>query len=457
MTRLAIMLGAMCLLAGCSSAPSPAPAPPPTPTAAPNVTVTVNGVASAEGVVVGALCPDPAMVGKLDCPSIRAQSPAGVGSIDLVFRAVPPGTYALTAWHDINSDGRTNMPQEGFGFGNNSPPPPKFETAAIKVIGDTRTSLNLLYLARPAAPGAGDAGAAAPPGAIKTNIREAGLYGVLYAPEGARNLPVVIAIGGSEGGLDVASTAARSFAQRGYVVLALAYWRAPGLPQSLENVRLEYFKQAIDWLKTRPEADPQRIGFLGMSRGAEGALLAASTFPEIKAVIAVAPSSHSWPSSSMNMGSGGATGPRSPAWTLAGKPVPFLVQAPQPAGAPSENLPPYEAALAAAPLNAGDEIQVERINGPVLLVSGEQDTIWPSGLMAERIIARLKARRFQHRYSHIAYPGAGHLPLFGDPDAGSTGYAAVGAIMGGTEAGNSTARRDGWPRALAFFDAALKR
>jgi uncharacterized protein len=444
-------------LAACQHEQNPVASAAAQPPSEPKVTVTVNGVMSDQGSIIGTLCPDPALFGKLECPSQRATAPAKPGAVDLVFTSIPPGTYGLTAWHDANSDGRTNLPQEGFGFGNNTPPPPKFEAAAIRIDGDTAASLNLLYLVRPAAPGAGDAGAAAPAGATKIDVREAGLYGALYVPQDARSLPAIIALGGSEGGLDVSSNAARSFVQHGYVVLALAYWRAPGLPQSLENVRLEYFKQAIDWLKARPDVDPQRVGILGMSRGAEGALLAASTYPEIKAVIAVAPSSYSWPNSGMNMGSGGAAGPRNPAWTLGGKPVPFLTQKTPPVDAPPGNLPPYEAALADAPRNGGDEIQVERINGPVLLFSGEADTVWPVKLMGDRIMSRLKARDFGYAYNHLAYPGAGHIPLFGDPAGAPSGYAAVGAIMGGTDEANAAARRDAWPKALAFFDQALKR
>jgi dienelactone hydrolase len=315
-------------------------------------------------------------------------------------------------------------------------------------------------MARPTAVNAGEPGAAAPPGIVKTDVRERGLYGALYAPAGARNLPAIIAIGGSEGGLDVASAVTRSFAQHGYVVLALAYWRAPGLPQSLENVRLEYFKEGVDWLKARSEVDPARIGIVGLSRGAEGALLIASHYPDIKAVIAVAPSSHLWPASSMSFlaGGSGSQGLRQPAWTLGSKPLAFLTQkAGANDGGPANNLAPYERALSETRVNSESEIPVARINGPVLLLSGEQDAIWPAGLMAERIMARLKAAKFRYSFSHLHYPGAGHLVFLGDPASlDSSRIAPLERAMGGVDTANLVARRDTWGRSLAFFDEALK-
>jgi dienelactone hydrolase len=322
-------------------------------------------------------------------------------------------------------------------------------------------AVTLYYMARPTNANVGELGAAAPPGIVKTDVRDNGLYGALYAPPGARHLPAIIAISGSEGGLDVASAVAKSFAQHDYIVFALAYWRAPGLPQSLENVRLEYFKQAIDWLKARAEVDPARIGLLGLSRGAEGALLVASHYPDIKAVIAVAPSSHLWPASNMSFvaaGSGNSQSSRQPAWTLGGKTLPFLTPeaGPDDSG-PAKNLAPYERALSDTPANSDSEIPVDRINGPVLLLSGEQDGIWPAGPMAERIVARLKAAKFLYPFSHLEYPGAGHLVFLGDPASlDSSRIAPLERAMGGTDSANLVARRDTWARSLAFFDQALK-
>lgn len=54
-------------------------------------------------------------------------------------------------------------------------------------------------------------------------------------------------------------------------------------------------------------------------------------------------------------------------------------------------------------------IQVEKIAGPVLLISSKMDTMWPSGLAAEQIMKRLQQHRFPYSYRHLHYDYGGHL------------------------------------------------
>lgn len=42
-------------------------------------------------------------------------------------------------------------------------------------------------------------------------------------------------------------------ASKGYVVLALAYYGYKGLPKTPQNLDLEYFEEAVTYLKKRPE------------------------------------------------------------------------------------------------------------------------------------------------------------------------------------------------------------
>src|SRR4030095_3905432 len=52
-------------------------------------------------------------------------------------------------------------------------------------------------------------------------------------------------------------------------------------------------------------------------------------------------------------------------------------------------------------------IAVESIRGPVLLISGEDDRLWPSPVLAEIAAARLAAHT--HAVTHLRYSGAGHM------------------------------------------------
>lgn len=56
-------------------------------------------------------------------------------------------------------------------------------------------------------------------------------------------------------------------------------------------------------------------------------------------------------------------------------------------------------------------IKVEKINGPILLVSATKDEICPSTPMAEKMIERLKNNTFKYYYEHILIVGRHSEPL----------------------------------------------
>jgi uncharacterized protein len=278
------------------------------------------------------------------------------------------------------------------------------------------------------------------------------LYAELYEPAHTGPLPALIAIGGSEGGLRASSQTTVAFTTAGYAVLALAYWREPGLPSTLVRVPLEYFHTAISWLEQRPEIDPRRLGLVGGSRGAEAALLVASREPDIRAVVAAAPSSYVW--QGWNFGR-----PAGPAWTASGRPVPFAGPLIGPGFGPRMRAPGQENSyLARGSQHPEALIPVERINGSVLLISGTDDHVWPSREMAEQIMARLRRAGFKHTYRHLSYNGAGHIVFIGDPSAYTPEAAQrffVNSRLGGTASGSSAAWTDDWPKTLQFLAESL--
>ena len=52
-------------------------------------------------------------------------------------------------------------------------------------------------------------------------------------------------------------------------------------------------------------------------------------------------------------------------------------------------------------------IPVEKIQGPVLLVSGSDDQVWPSSALADIAMRRLEAHDFAFPFKHLRYEGAG--------------------------------------------------
>ncbi|MES2987406.1 MAG: acyl-CoA thioester hydrolase/BAAT C-terminal domain-containing protein [Pseudomonadota bacterium] len=276
-------------------------------------------------------------------------------------------------------------------------------------------------------------------------VRDNGLVATWYPPASGKRGPVILVLGGSEGGEGGGKRLGAALAKQGYGVLALAYFRAEGLPEQLQEVPLEYFSKAIAWLKAQPLADAKHIGLYGISKGGEAALLIASREPAIRAVVAAVPSSVVWQGINFaNYNDVKST------FSLSGQPVPYLAYD---TSAPFTGIfDLYERSLKFAGAHPEAVIPVETINGPLLLLSAKSDALWPSAAMGDQVIARLDAKGFKFRHEHIAYPDAGHGAM--SPPNGS-GNNAGAANMGGTEAGNGFARADSWARIAAFFKASI--
>ena len=273
-----------------------------------------------------------------------------------------------------------------------------------------------------------------------TPVTEHGLIAELYQPKGQHRPAAILTLGACT--LHSPRDFAQGLANEGYVTLALFYCGPKNGTDTLAAVPLEYMKTAIDWLLDNPSLGIKRVGVAGASQGAQAALITAATYPQVAAVLAVAPSNL------VTQALGPApdrikSAPQTSSWSLGGAPVPYL---PHGAGFESEAYP--EASIA-----------VERINGPVLLISGTDDKAWPSSMMADKVMARLKAHNFRFRYEQLRYPNAGH-GLFAAHDPADTLFAEKFAkespgAMGGTREGVVAAQADSWPKALAFLDQAL--
>ena len=301
----------------------------------------------------------------------------------------------------------------------------------------------------------------AAPGVSRSEVRDDGLVATLFRPAGAQPRPAIIVVPGSGGGVPEGSAAL--LASHGFVGLALAYFRAGHLPDALAEIPLEYFETAIRWLRGHDAVAGRPLGVMGGSRGGELALLLGATFPEFRAVVGYVPSGI------VHAGiSGGDLREtrRRPAWTYRGEAVPFVssrdasrMDDPPVSPEPLALTPIFLRALEDRAAVEAAEIPVERINGPVLLISGQDDQMWPSPVLAE--IAMKRLARHQHRfpYTHLSYPGAGHL--IGQPGLPATVSASLHPLagrslaFGGTPKANAAAAADSWPKVLALFRDAL--
>jgi len=303
------------------------------------------------------------------------------------------------------------------------------------------------------------------PGVSRCEIREHDVVGTLFMPAGDGPHPAVVVLNGSGGGIN--EPRAALYAAHGIAALALGYFKAPGLPATISRMPLEYFANALGWLRETIRPDGGFVAVAGQSRGAELALLLGATYPQqVSAVIGYVPSAvvHG----TLRAGAPGQP-PDSPAWTLDGTPLPNVwennahadwhaFKHPPAPDAAIRQAPAFVSALADAAAVARSRIAVERIAGPILLISGSDDGFWPSSRYADSIVETLREHAFTHAFEHLRYADAGHSILF--PYVPTTRLASLHPVAGvpitsgGTPLANAHANEDSWPRVLAFLAAA---
>lgn len=290
-------------------------------------------------------------------------------------------------------------------------------------------------------------------------IRTNRVAGYLYEGIGPGPHPGVLVLHGAGGAGGYERQYAALLAEHGYTVLCVEYFGAPGIRENLASVPLEAFERAGNWLTDHPDVAGDRVGVAGFSRGGEAALLAGAHFDVVGAVIAYVPSGLVFPAPSWMDG----IGENEPAWTLGGDPLPFIpvdeyvtdadgIEAPLGGDEPRPPMLAHERAPAAIRERA--TIPVENIAGPVLLVSGDEDRVWPSTRFAGLAAERLERHDHSWPVEHRSYPAAGHairVPyrFESDDPPDETHW------LGGTSEANAAAAADAWLATLQCLDRTL--
>jgi dienelactone hydrolase len=216
-------------------------------------------------------------------------------------------------------------------------------------------------------------------------------------------------LAGSSGAVD--SARAAWLAERGATAASIRWFGGPGQPPGICEVPLETFDSTLEDLRARCE----RLVVLGVSKGAEAALLLATHHSAIDVVVAFAPTHVVW----ANIGAGrdGRTRPCRSSWTWQGNPVAFVPYDDdwEPRETPPSYRGMYEQSLRTHPAEAATAtIRVEHIQSEVILVAGGDDRVWPS-LPAARAI---ESRRAEHGLDTtlVSHDHAGHRTLLpGEP------------------------------------------
>lgn len=279
-------------------------------------------------------------------------------------------------------------------------------------------------------------------GVTRRAVDREDVVGAVYEPPGAGPRPGVMVLHGSGG--EPPTRTARLLASRGYVVLALRYFgEADAIPDELARIPLSYFDAAAGWLRSRPGVADGRIGLVGVSRGAELALVLGARSDWVGAVVSYAGSGVVYDTPS------GA-----PAWVDEGEPLPSVTAVGEPERTDDGRFvtrPMLERGLEAADeaTRRAATVRVEETDGPVLVLSGGDDRVWPARRLSEVAAGRLERRGFPHDFAHLTYDSVGHLVSV--PYVPLQGF----DLGGGTARATARAGADSWPAVLDYLARGL--
>jgi hypothetical protein len=299
---------------------------------------------------------------------------------------------------------------------------------------------------------------------MREAIRASGVIGTFGCADVGGPFPGVLALGGSSGGIP--ENILDMLIPAGFASLGLAYFAGPtapdltheGLPADLVEIPLERIERGLRWLIQHPNASTPdgRVGLIGVSKGGELALLVAATFPELVGpVVAYTPSSVVWQGITWSAVAQ-QTRQALSSWTFRGEPLLFV---PYPVGVAGKISarglavrPIYDKGLDDTRAVERAAIPIERATGPILVISGSDDQMWPAERMCRMVVNRMRRFGRGEHITHLNYPDAGHrlFPWVPAADDEARGL-PVAFDRGGSLAAATAADTDARPRIIAHL------
>jgi uncharacterized protein len=228
----------------------------------------------------------------------------------------------------------------------------------------------------------------------------------LYLSDSSKQ-PLLVAFGGGSGGNDwernYLKSKRDSIRAMGFAVLAIGYFNTDSYPGSLDRISLNAIADTILVIAKRtPQIDTTRIILMGASKGGELVLNLASRYAYFKGVIALSTSHVSFPALTISANTS--------SWMYNNEEVKYVP-------APFKTIWPalkgdlygaFSMMLENTEAVAQAEIEVERINGPILILSADHDEQWPATKMSQQLVQRLARKNFKQYYEHSVLKG-GHI------------------------------------------------
>jgi len=222
--------------------------------------------------------------------------------------------------------------------------------------------------------------------------------------------PLIVAFGGGSGGNDWERKYLKdkrdSLLAHGFAVLAVGYFKTDNSPSSLDRISLNAIADTIlSIAKRTPQIDTTRIILMGASKGGELVLNLASRFSCFKGVIVLSTSHVSFPAITLSANTS--------SWMYNNQevvyvPAPFKTIWP---ALKADLLSAFSIMLEDTVAVAEAEIKAEKINGPILILSADQDEQWPATKMSQQLMERLERKNFVYSIEHIVVKGMHVEPL----------------------------------------------
>ncbi|XP_057586409.1 peroxisomal succinyl-coenzyme A thioesterase [Hippopotamus amphibius kiboko] len=276
-----------------------------------------------------------------------------------------------------------------------------------------------------------------PPGVRREPVRAGRVRATLFLPPGPGPFPGIVDVFGVGGGL--LEYRASLLAGHGFATLALAYYDFEDLPKKFDTIHLDYFEEALCYMLQHTQVKSPGIGLLGISLGADICLSMASFLKNVSATVSI-------------NGSG----------FNGNKTIYYKENSIPPLG---HDLRRTKVAFSGLldivdirnDIVGGREnpcmIPIEKAQGPILFIVGQDDHNWRSEFYAQTASERLQAYG-KEKPQIICYPGTGHYiepPYFPMCPASLHKLLDKPVMWGGEPRAHSKAQVDAWKQVLMFF------
>ncbi|XP_037607495.1 acyl-coenzyme A thioesterase 1 [Sebastes umbrosus] len=268
-------------------------------------------------------------------------------------------------------------------------------------------------------------------------VEEGRIRGVLFVPPGKGPFPGIVDMYTFGGRLT--EPRASLLANKGFVVLALAYMGYEDLPKGPKKLDLEYFEEAVTYLRKHPEVKGPGIGILSLSHSGGLALAMSSFLSGISATVCI------------NACNANTVIPLHYK-DLVIPPLPPVIENVK---FTDSGLVDIRDALPDPSLekNRSSLIPIERASCHFLFVVSEDDHNWNSAFFAKQAAATLR-NNGKESFMVVSYPKAGHfleVPHMPYCPSGFHGAVGTNVLFGGEPKAHAEAQLDLWERVQEFF------